>query len=97
MRGSRINLTALLNLLEQQNHRCGLTGRELTPENCELDHIEPLMSGGEDDIDNIQLLCSVVNAAKGTMALGDFIQMCRDVVECLEQPSHEGLCQRESL
>lgn len=42
---------------------CGTTDR------LEADHVIPLVSGGPDGIDNIQPLCRICNAKKGTLAI----------------------------
>nr|WGD61841.1 HNH endonuclease [Bacillus subtilis]WGD74935.1 HNH endonuclease [Bacillus subtilis] len=37
-----------------------------------IDHIIPQASGGTDDIDNLQLLCSPCNGAKGALSTDEF-------------------------
>jgi 5-methylcytosine-specific restriction endonuclease McrA len=69
----------ILALLESQQYRCALSGRELSPETASLDHVIPLSRGGVHDISNVQVLDYRVNAAKGTMTVEEFVQMCRDV------------------
>jgi len=70
----------LREMLERQGHKCALTGRPLTPENCAMDHIVPLSRGGTHTKDNAQLVAAEVNKAKGTMLEQEFIQLCREVV-----------------
>ncbi len=70
----------ILQLLEYQHHRCALTGRLLTPETASLDHIVPVRCGGEHVLENAQVLHKDVNRAKTTMTNGEFIQLCREVV-----------------
>jgi 5-methylcytosine-specific restriction endonuclease McrA len=70
----------LKELLEWQQFRCSLSGRKLTPKNAEADHIVPIKHGGENQMENIQILTTEVNRAKGTMGQQEFVQMCRDVV-----------------
>ena len=74
-----LSVKNLKDKLEQQGRRCALTGRLLSPDNCALDHIVPLDSGGGSDADNLQLVTKAVNAAKGTMGQREFIDMCIDV------------------
>ena len=66
-------------LLQQQEFRCALSGRELTIENCCLDHIIPVEKGGEHTMSNVQLIREEVNGAKGNMTVEEFKAMCRDV------------------
>lgn len=75
----KITASKLRQLLEWQGFRCALTGRELTPMNCHADHVTPRAGGGEDVMENIQLVVDEVNMAKGTMPQHLFLQMCRDV------------------
>ena len=70
----------LLKLIESQDYRCALTGRELTPETAALDHKQPRADGGENEPDNLWWVHQDVNRAKGTMAVEAFVDMCRDVV-----------------
>jgi hypothetical protein len=76
-----IKQSSVLQLLEWQQYRCAMTGRELTPETASLDHIVPVRSGGEHRIENAQVLHRDVNKAKTTMTRDEFIQLCREVVQ----------------
>lgn len=67
-------------LLKEQEFRCALTGRKLTPEASSLDHKTPMARGGTNDRDNLQWLSEGVNAAKGNMSNEEFIAMCREVI-----------------
>lgn len=69
----------LYKLIQWQEFRCAITGRELTPENASLDHIIPVSKGGEHLLENIQFLHADVNRAKGTMTMDEFIAMCAEV------------------
>lgn len=77
----KVTAARLLDLAKRQNYRCAITGRELTPETASLDHIVPLSRGGAHVLSNIWLVDQKVNFAKGTMTYGEFVQLCRDVVE----------------
>jgi len=70
----------LLQLIEMQDYRCALTGRELTPETAHVDHVVPLSRGGSHGIENLQVLHADVNTAKSTLTQDEFLAMCRDVV-----------------
>lgn len=73
--------SALLRLIERQGFRCALSGAELTPDDCEADHIVPLNDGGSHGIANIQFVTKKVNRCKGTLSTGDFIELCQQVSE----------------
>lgn len=70
----------VLQLLKFQEHRCALTGRQLTPDLASLDHVIPIRIGGEHAIENTQVLHRDVNRAKGTLTNDEFLQLCSEVV-----------------
>ena len=72
---------AIMAMLEHQEFKCSLTGRELTPQTASVDHIEPLLLGGENVMANIHIVHCDVNQAKGTMSLSDFVTMCKEVAD----------------
>ena len=76
----RVSKRALLGLLEEQRYRCALTGRELTPQDAQVDHIAPISRGGSQTMENVWILHHQVNAAKGTMTAEEFIALCEEVV-----------------
>ena len=62
---------------------CALTGRPLEfnePQTYEYDHILPTARGGDNSIDNLQLLCPEANKAKGMMTDDEFKDLCREVI-----------------
>lgn len=67
-------------LVERQQYRCAMTGRQLTPDVAFVDHVFPVSRGGAHSIENLQVVHADVNEAKGTMTPAEFITMCRDVV-----------------
>lgn len=83
-RTGKVTSAKILEWLNQQGYRCALTGWELTPDNASLDHIEPLSGGGSHGMENVQILASKVNQAKGTMSQEEFVAMCKAVA------SHAG-------
>lgn len=74
-----VNSAALHIMLDEQHGRCALTGRELTPENVELDHLQPRSKGGEHALSNVQLVVTEANRSKGNMDLETFVLLCNDV------------------
>lgn len=80
----------VLRLLEYQQYRCALTGRELTPETAALDHIVPIRCGGQHLIENTQVLHKDVNRAKGSLTNEEFIRMCHEVVDHGARQETEG-------
>lgn len=68
-------------MLEAQDYKCALTGRDLSPDSASVDHIIPLSCGGTNTIDNVHIVHSVVNQAKGTMTVDEFVAMCREVIQ----------------
>lgn len=80
----RVSTENVLQLLKHQQYRCALTDRKLTPEFAALDHITPIRCDGQHVIENTQVLHKDVNRAKGSMTNGEFIRMCREVVNHTE-------------
>lgn len=70
----------IMEMIEKQQFRCALSGRTLTPESASLDHILPLSRNGVHDITNLWVVDHRVNAAKGTLTLDEFVNLCGDVV-----------------
>jgi 5-methylcytosine-specific restriction endonuclease McrA len=77
---TRVTSAVALRILEQQQYRCALTGRELTPETAVLDHIVPLGRGGAHAASNIWVLHRDVNQAKGKMLPEEFFELCQQVM-----------------
>lgn len=73
----------ILAKLHVQSFRCAYTGIPLTPGDTSADHIKPVCDGGNHSADNIALVLRKVNAAKGTMSLEEFREMCQLVVSHL--------------
>lgn len=71
----------LMDLLEQQEYRCALSGVKLSPELAELDHKVPLAKGGSNAVSNVQWLHKRINRMKGSMKQDDFVDMCSKVAQ----------------
>ncbi len=76
----RVKSKHLLKLVESQQFKCALTGRQLEPTTASIDHAYPVSKGGTNTVANLQVLHVDVNQAKGTMDPETFVEMCRDVV-----------------
>ena len=70
----------LLLLMDQQEYRCALTGRELTADNAALDHLQACANDGRHIMSNVRWVHEQANKAKGTMSDEEFYQLCLDVV-----------------
>lgn len=81
MKAPKVKPSELLRLLNEQGHRCALTGRELTPQNASLDHVLAVKNGGAHDIQNVQLVIKQANRMKGTMTMEEFVSICTDVAK----------------
>ena len=66
----------ILEILEEQQYCCALTGVELTPDSAQLDHVVPESKGGTHDKRNLQILHKTVNSMKAAMTQEDFVSWC---------------------
>jgi len=71
----------LLELIEEQQYRCALSGVELEPDTAVLDHKIPRNRGGRHELNNVWFLHRDVNRAKGTMTVDEFRLMCSRVAQ----------------
>tara|TARA_Y100001938_G_C8089314_1_gene434096 strand:+ start:2539 stop:3141 length:603 start_codon:yes stop_codon:yes gene_type:complete len=63
--------------------QCALTGRPLdwnVPEDYQYDHVVPIARGGDNTLNNLQILCNEANQAKGHLTDQEFIDLCKEVV-----------------
>jgi 5-methylcytosine-specific restriction endonuclease McrA len=79
LKKSHLSLHELFGLLEDQDYRCALTGKVLSPDDVAVDHIIPISSGGDFSIKNSQLVSKSANRAKHTMSQEEFLELCRAV------------------
>lgn len=82
-----LNSQNLIDLLEQQNYKCALSGETLTcilekgkisKTNASIDRIDPK---GTYTIGNIHLVCTVLNKLRIDTPLDEFITWCKKVTE----------------
>lgn len=66
--------------LTAQDGKCGLSGRPIDLLTCEVDHILPRTRGGSDDLENLRLVCTRANEAKGNMTDEEFLALCREII-----------------
>ena len=72
-----ISGTVRYEVLKRAKHRCELCGISASEKALEVDHILPRISGGSDDISNLQALCYSCNAMKRDRDDTDF----RDIAD----------------
>jgi CRISPR/Cas system Type II protein with McrA/HNH and RuvC-like nuclease domain len=75
-KGKNAGRKELRDLIARQQYKCALTGVELEPATAELDHIVPVVDGGDHSIGNLQVLHKIVNRMKGSMTNDEFIKWC---------------------
>ena len=59
-------------LMRRQGNRCVCCGCRLSVYNCEIDHMDPVIRGGSNDKDNLQVLCRPCNMRKGPQTDQEF-------------------------
>lgn len=64
----------------RQRGLCALTGRKLTRETAQLDHILPKARGGTDLPGNLRWVCIEVNLAKRDLTDSEFVELCMAVI-----------------
>lgn len=67
-RKREVSAKARYDLLVQSKGKCGLCGAKPSSENevtLEIDHIQPIASGGSNDVENLRVLCRDCNRGKG--------------------------------
>ena len=81
-----INKDDLIALYEKQNHKCALSGIEMTtikgsgkfPSNASVDRIDP---GKDHSLDNIRLVCNHVNMMRSNLSDEDLLYYCKAIIE----------------
>ena len=75
----KVTIKDLMQLVETQDFKCALTGLEITPKRSSLDHKNPRSLGGDDDVENLEVVLPMVNRAKTNMTVSQFVSMCHAV------------------
>jgi 5-methylcytosine-specific restriction endonuclease McrA len=79
-RSPHISIEWLETTLANQGGNCALSGIPIDLLTCEIDHILPETRGGSDELDNLRLVCTRANEAKGNMTDDEFLELCRNVI-----------------
>lgn len=58
---------------------CALCGKHLLPDDFTVDHIVPVVFGGADDVENLQLACFGCNQLKGRMHQEELMEMVENI------------------
>jgi hypothetical protein len=61
-------------LLEREGYKCFYSLREVTKDNCALDHVVPLVKGGDNTYRNVVVSSHDINALKQDQEAGDFLR-----------------------
>jgi 5-methylcytosine-specific restriction endonuclease McrA len=72
--------------ISEANHTftCVYTGETLDwkdPGKYQYDHILPKSRGGKDTLENLQIISTDANQAKGSMTHDEFVELCKKVAE----------------
>lgn len=70
-------------LLDSQQYRCPITGRELTPQNTVAEHRQPLRKGGMHELANIILVDQEVSKLKRYMNDDEVVRLAADIISTL--------------
>ncbi len=78
---SGVDYITIAKLYIEQYEECALCGDKLIldTKKTHLDHIKPKAKGGDNDPDNLELVCAACNYAKRDSSLQDFVVMCSKV------------------
>lgn len=70
----------------RQNNYCWYCGKELEPSKLTKDHVFPRSKGGDNDMDNIIMVCKTCNSSKGDMDLFEWYAVI--MVDTAEEIKH---------
>ena len=67
-------------LAKRQKLKCAISGMKLNNENMSPDHIIPICKGGNNTIENIQIVDKRINMMKHSLDEKEFVELCNVVV-----------------
>ncbi len=62
-----------LKVYERDGYKCRLCGKQLTRFTATLDHVKPVVEGGDNSFDNLVTACLDCNSHKNRRPVGDFL------------------------
>ena len=71
----------LAQLWKSQRGLCGISGRRLSRQNAQIDHIIPKSRGGDDRLSNLRWACAEANLAKRDMTDIELFDLCADILD----------------
>ena len=74
--------------------RCGYCGREIDPEDMQIDHLHPKVFGGGDDISNLMPACGECNNYKYNYSLEQFRGYLEGVYDFLAKTQKLRIAER---
>lgn len=82
----------LAQLWKSQRGLCGISGRRLSRQNAQIDHIIPKARGGDDRLSNLRWACSEANLAKRDMTDAEFFALCRETMDRMRISMEDNAC-----
>ena len=80
--GTRNEATQIINtMLQKQDYKCALTGRDLRNNKFHIDHITPKSKDGTNTPDNWQLIVEEANVFKTDLSMEEIIKLARDITK----------------
>lgn len=67
-------------LLQKQNFKCYVSGIELTYENVEIEHIQPLTKGGKHELENLCLIDKSLRELKRLNTKKEILELCKVII-----------------
>lgn len=83
-------------LMRRQDYTCAYCGHRRYPHQFEIDHIFPVVRGGSNDIENLQVICRPCNMRKGIQSDEEFRDRYASLVPSKPlTPPRRAISQRE--
>jgi hypothetical protein len=87
---TRFKPSEIRELLKKQNFKCFLTGRELTPDNVEAEHIIPINQGGKHEVENLCLIIESLRELKRYRSPEEIISIARDIIKTFKDKKYDN-------